>query len=108
MSWFKKEKKITDWVLLHGLRGTWNITNHNGNKYDDHCTYEIYYSPSADEIKVVMDGYKPSGHNLYPSVMKIIGMYNEVILSNGDFKAVKKEVDEAVDKLMGKNKNKTD
>ena len=92
MSIFKK-KKITDWMLLHGIRGTWKITT-NGREYDDSCNYEIYYSPSADKIKLETNGYQPKGHTLYNSIMKVIGIYNAAILENKPFNDIKKQVDE--------------
>lgn len=100
MSWFSKKKK-SDWMLLHALKGDWRITSPNGD-YDDYCSYEIYYSPSADKIDIKMDGYKPKGHSMYNSVMKIVGMYNEAILKDEDFSKIKKYVDTEISKVNKK------
>ena len=98
MSWFKKKEK-NDWMVLHGMRGTWNITGTGGKTVsNEYCNYEILYSPSRDEVKIEMEGYKPKSHSLYNYMMKILGTYNEALLSNGDFVKIKKEIDEGMNK----------
>jgi hypothetical protein len=101
MKLFKK-KTTTDWMLLHAVRGTWKITTTNAT-YDDYCNYEISYSPSEDKVKIEMEGYKPKGHKIYESVMKVLTIYNKAILSNQPFTEIKNEIDNL---LIDKSKEK--
>lgn len=92
MSWFKKNK-VTDWMLLHAMRGEWKVNSEYGT-YSEYCNFEIYYSPSKDKVKLEKSGYKPNAHTMYETAMGILSQYNRAILENIPFNELKEQVDE--------------
>lgn len=64
----------SDWGLVEVMQGEWTVEYTNGYGEKNKCTetsvYEIYYSPSKNEYKVNVSGYKPKEHYGYIKAVK--------------------------------------
>lgn len=64
----------SDWRLVEVMHGEWDV-EYRDDFYEKYTVtktsiYEIYYSPSKNEYKLQISGYKPKEHSQYITATK--------------------------------------
>lgn len=62
-----------DWTIVEVMHGNWTIVDtYTGKKQyvPEVCVFEIYYSPSKKDYKLVLSGRTPKEHDQYIEAVK--------------------------------------
>jgi hypothetical protein len=76
-NFFKDESLPFDWVTIDSVSGKTIIIGDFGSRTEKSCFYEIQYSKSRNQYRMIESGYEPRLHHNRQIALKILSEYNK-------------------------------